>query len=373
MADGDFSTFLRKLGAGLNPQVAAALESENRLAQQQQQFDVTRQDRASEAQASRKEKLAAFLGTSLAKIDRTDPRNAEIVQSLESGIDQLGEEYAPYKSVGAPASELKDKKAENLISLISPDGAERRSFRKGDKRIDALIDKKWVEAPARQEQGKVGAFEKKLHEELTQEDISLRQGVGALENLKGIITSDNYVGGVTGDVIQNVVSGAAQVRQIFGDDSVTDEAGIKQADLSGLSNTGMDRLRKAAGESAELQSAITELAYIHAKSLDPGGRISDKDVDAAIRMIGKNADKAVSLKLFNAMQERIVRNANISKHSRWKAEQAKLPPEKRGKFSGVTVKGILDENVKAGAVKRTETDNFVDDMFNELMNNPAGN
>lgn len=345
-----FGNFLRDFGGGLNPQVAAANRQEEELIAREEQSGRDRQ-----------EKIGLLLATSLQKLDPNDPRNEQTITEITGTLDKMGMgDLAPIRGQATAA------KPERFITLQSPKGDERKSLRMDDSRADELTNKGWTIAATRQEQGGPGSFEKKEGEKRTKEEIALRQNVSAIEGLKGIVSSDNYVGGVTGGMIQGIASGAAQVRQLFGDDRVTDDNGNPQYDLSALSDNAMGAIRKMAGQSAEKEAAIKELAFIHAKSLDPNGRISDKDVAAAERMIGDNADKMVSHKLFTAMQKRLVKNANIALHTRWKASQNALPAGQRTKFKPFTIHGILADSESGNAPVRTDLDDIADDLYNEL-------
>lgn len=100
MADGvkTFGTFLRNLGAGMNPQVAAGLRQEQQLAQQQSQFDALRQEQANQAAQSRKDMLAKLIVNSV--------QAGNIPQAeADTALDNLG--FPELKGMGASPSPRK--------------------------------------------------------------------------------------------------------------------------------------------------------------------------------------------------------------------------------------------------------------------------
>ena len=63
-------------------------------------------------------------------------------------------------------------------------------------------------------------------------------------------------------------------------------------DMQNLSTDKLSQMRRWAINNDKYGSAVTHLAYMLAKNNDPGGRVTDKDFDAAVNMLGSGGDKA---------------------------------------------------------------------------------
>lgn len=172
-----------------------------------------------------------------------------------------------------------------------------------------------IKAPARsqQETGPIGSLTKSQHGKTLKEhadaEVITEQNVESMEDLKKIITSDDFVGGVSGDVLQFINSGMAQFRQLTGVDSVTVNGEVDPSLFE--SKADLSAMRRAAINADVEESLVTELSFIIAKSLNPDGKISDADVRQAAVILGKGADKRARIEIINRLQKRIVRNNNI--------------------------------------------------------------
>jgi len=159
----------------------------------------------------------------------------------------------------------------------------------------------------------------KIEQTMIDDEISTKQNIKNIQPIIDLISSDDYVGGVSGQLLQNINSAVAQYRQLTGQDSVLTEDGQLDESKVDLSEENMGRFRRAAATSERTGSAVLELAYLHAKSLDPGGRLSDADVRNAERILGDGADKATRIRLLRDLQERMVRNYNVANKVRSRA------------------------------------------------------
>lgn len=138
---------------------------------------------------------------------------------------------------------------------------------------------------------------------------AIRKNVLNSENIINLVASDEFIGGVSGDAVSTINSFAAQTRQLMGVDSVMVNGKLDESKLD-VSNKNMSRFRKAAIASDRTDAAILDLAYILAKTRDPAGRISDKDLDASEKTLRSGADKASIISLLRDNQNRAVQNYN---------------------------------------------------------------
>lgn len=206
---------------------------------------------------------------------------------------------------------MDEKKDEvNLHTLMSPDGKQIRSFRKDDPNVDRLLGQGWTPAPTRQETAKPGGFTASQSGKIAIGSIegeqNLRNNVREIGNLMDTVASPDYVGGVTGDMIQVLNSARQQVSQVFGGEKYLKEGG--KLNPEAFSEKGTFRAKAIAGELAE--SEKLELAFILAKSLNPDGKISDADVRQAGMILGDSADPKVRKALLAKVQKRIVDKYN---------------------------------------------------------------
>lgn len=179
----------------------------------------------------------------------------------------------------------------------------------------------------------------KLQTGMIEDEIALRQNVANIEPIIDMISSDDFIGGTTGQALQLVNSAVQQFRQATGTDSVLQNGKLDEDKLD-ISEENMTRFRRAAATGDRIDSAILELAFLRAKSLNPDGKISDADVRAAQKILGEGADKAARITLLRDLQDRMVRNYNISGRIRSRALGRDFDPvrleELRGESGKVT-------------------------------------
>ena len=157
--------------------------------------------------------------------------------------------------------------------------------------------------------------------EMTTDEVNVRQNVTGMEEVIKRVASDDFIGGTAGDAVSVINSFAQQTKQLMGLDSIIKNGEIDETQLD-LSPKNMARFRRAAINDDRVDSAILELAYIKAKSLDPGGRLSDADVRFAEKMLRSGADKASLINLLRDNQKRAIRNYN---------ERVKVTNRRRGR------------------------------------------
>jgi len=145
---------------------------------------------------------------------------------------------------------------------------------------------------------------------MDESEVTTRTNLLAMMDLVEYVSGDDYIGGITGDAVSRMNSFVAQARQSMNIDSVLTPDGKLDETKVQLNKENMDRFRRAAINDDRVDSAIMELAYIKAKSLDPGGRISDADVRFAEKMFRAGADKASMITLLRDNMRRITRAHN---------------------------------------------------------------
>lgn len=113
----------------------------------------------------------------------------------------------------------------------------------------------------------------------------------------------NSVAKVFGDFLsdsEEVVRGDKSILDVANEDAALVDAKLATPGV-------LRRLQEEGGFGSEVRATVTELAYTLAKALDPGGRLSDQDVEMAIEMLTGNGDPNVVLALF---EERLAEARN---------------------------------------------------------------
>lgn len=337
MADGlhTFGRFLSDFGGGLNPQVGAANRQRDALAQDRQQT------------------MAALIAGSLQKLDPTDPRNEQPIAEMSNALRQLGYGHAAVVR-GEPATAT-DKNLTRLTKLQAK-RSELEAMPQTPKRDrdisdinDTILKMKTITGTTEHDPASLKNRDKDLRA-IDDARIAVEQNVKNMQPIFDIVNDPNYIGGTTGNIIKATASAVSQFNQLFGLDQTIDDADYEKGMLS--------RLAKAADLNGLEQSAVQELAYLHAKSLDPGGRISDKDIDAAITILGSGARKETRNAVLRRMESRLINNFNT--FSRIKSKRLNLP------HTDITREGVLGISPTAPQAepKKTRT------IEQELLLNP---
>jgi hypothetical protein len=310
-------SFLRVLGSGLSPQAFQAnvgmyqqeKAEESRIAEEQRIAE------RSDKQFVLKQSFAnlGVLGEAAKKANAAGDVNT--MHKIGKKVDEITSRFPKYQAMMkesflAYSLQEAEKGEVNLHTLMSPDGKQKRSFRKDDPNVDKLMQQGWTPAPTRQETAKPGGFTKSQAGKIAIGSIegeqNLRNNVREIGNLMDTVASPDYVGGVTGDMIQGLNSARQQVSQVFGgEDYLTDDGTLNP---EAFSEKGTFRAKAIQGELAE--SEKLELAFILAKSLNPDGKISDADVRQAGQILGESADPKVRKRLLEKVQKRIVDKYN---------------------------------------------------------------
>jgi hypothetical protein len=165
-----------------------------------------------------------------------------------------------------------------------------------------------------------------------------------------------------GDLINSVT----KVYNDFLGENVEVQTGVVDANTLAKANQGridaaLERsgfIKRAVDEGADAATAraiVTNLAYTLAKALDPGGRLSDQDVEMAMRMLLGNGDPNAILELFDARLRET--NASMATAREYASN------------------GVLDGNIGRNAVRRLDSDIArTRDLLTELQSSiTAGN
>jgi len=121
---------------------------------------------------------------------------------------------------------------------------------------------------------------------------------------KKIKQSDKYIGGATGNVVKFINSAREQYRQITGKKDLVVNGRINTKNVAELSKENADWLRSTAMETDTVDSAVRELAYVIAKSYDPTGKLSDRDIIEARAIIGSD-DRAIAISKLADIDDRV--------------------------------------------------------------------
>jgi hypothetical protein len=169
-----------------------------------------------------------------------------------------------------------------------------------------------IKAPTEQRTGVLTSAQRgKEIADLRDKEVKLRQTVNAVEELKTLYKNPDFVGGVAGDLVSAVNSAKAQFQQITGDNVIEDGKVNKGTFGKDLSKENIGFITNAARSKDRVDSAVITLAYSLAKLRDPGGRLSDADVNLAKQTIGKGADVGSIIQLLEDTQTRAIRDFNI--------------------------------------------------------------
>lgn len=129
------------------------------------------------------------------------------------------------------------------------------------------------------------------------------------------VSHKDYVGGGAGEILGGLDSVLSQVQQLAGNDGYLKNNGDIDFDKLDLSKDSVSFLEKSAGQGGLAESQMLQLASVVAISNNPSGRVSDKDLEIAKRILGKGANPKVAAKLLGELQKRLIRNYNIEQNT----------------------------------------------------------
>ena len=133
--------------------------------------------------------------------------------------------------------------------------------------------------------------------------------VDGLDSIKDFVSSPEFIGGTSGDVVSIGNSLTNQFKQLTGVDKKWES--ISNEDLDS-GNNNLTRLRKAAINGDRMSALQIELAYTLSKMVDPSSKVTDKDFDFAKRMLGTGADRTSIIATLKDMRKRHINKYNVS-------------------------------------------------------------
>jgi len=156
-----------------------------------------------------------------------------------------------------------------------------------------------------------------------------------LDELSRFVSSPDFAGGVAGDALGVANNFVAQAKNVFGlNIDVTDEKWYDQA--IDPSSKEISKWRRMAINDQRFAGALIELAYIKAKTLDKGGRVTDADLRYAKQILQAGADPLALKAMLLDNMVRIERNYNVD--TDWDNENYR---EGKTPFKRMSYKGIL--------------------------------
>ncbi len=161
------------------------------------------------------------------------------------------------------------------------------------------------------------------------------------QQLANVDVKTSFAGGV----VRGIQSIAGNIRQLTQVSGGTAEVGGVQADEASLldpRNYNLTGFGDAAAASAAFKTNAITLAYIRARSLDPSGRVSDRDVQNMLDAIATNSGDKGQISASLAEVRMSVRGAYMNLRTSTENRGVKLPPMP-GAFS--------DKGDKEGAAK----------------------
>jgi len=323
--------FLRVLGSGLSKQAFAA------------NVGMYTQEKAQEADMEKINITQMFktlgpLGVAMKNAKASGDMEAvkEISAQVKASADKYPKHANNIKNAFM-AGQMQDQKAkapENIIHLISDKDPKGRSFRKGDERINPLLDQGYRVAPKETLQGTLTTSQKgKVILKGVEGRASLAKNITEIDNLKKTLADPNFIGGVAGSAIQGLDSAVTQVQQLFdsGPKLLKDDGSLNEEAMD-LSAETISRLEKSAGQSGLAKSQTLQLAYIIARANDPNGRLSDRDVKTAEGMLGEGSNPRARGLILDDVKRRLISNYNI--------DQASVAKSLGKPFKRITMKEI---------------------------------
>jgi len=123
--------------------------------------------------------------------------------------------------------------------------------------------------------------------------------INTMKGYKGLIdfvSKDEFKGGVVGGTYSGISSIYQQGKQLFGYGSILKGDGSIDYDQVEMDTGVMADIRRIASSDARYAGALMEMAYMKAKSLDKGGRVTDADFKFAKKMLDAG-DKGIIIQL----------------------------------------------------------------------------
>jgi hypothetical protein len=168
----------------------------------------------------------------------------------------------------------------------SPDGKSFINVSKLDKGTrDALRSQGWVEVTTVNRDGATMGG-KKEGEEFRSAAVDTANLINALGDIKQLAITQPGAWSVGGQIASKVEGIAQQVKNSLKQSGMTEADYQKAITTTKEGQTTQSLLAKANIADARQQAMVLNLAYVRAKALDPGGRLSNQDVEIAMKIVG---------------------------------------------------------------------------------------
>ena len=333
-------------------------EQQNRLAQQatKQSMQIKQQQMAMQQQKQQAEARQMW-GTKMAPLMRDVSKKPEeerqdYWESLIPGIKRMAiDSNIPMNEADM---ELWDQQKANTIMDSNPVKApERLSRLEGpetvyedwDSRLGQLKEKS--RGIRSQASGEYDSFrfpkgsEAKLKASQAEAYARVKNQLRQFDTVETLISDPQFLGGTAGKTVSLISSAVQQYKQLSGQPAIIKDGRVNLRRID-KESTLFQRLRKSAGVTDKEQAATIRLAYLLAKGNDQGGRVTDRDYESAVDMMGGTADVKTRLELldyrrgeaiesYNALEEsyasRFKAWGKPTLYKKYKREEAKAPVE----------------------------------------------
>lgn len=310
-------------------------ENQNRLTQQaqsqNQQFRAN-EDRRSQGRydQNRQAQQAITVAKDLRSIlSLPEDQQEESYKSQVAAWSQQGMEMAGAKPWNAfEAKTMSDKVlgVSETFSEIKDEGGNIVAQR-SSKTNRAVSDPR---APTKQVTYEGGQFEgtksqkgKRANEQV-ENRARLEKQLRGYDYIDELVSDPDFVGGTSGKTLSLINSASAQYRQLTGDPEILTDGNVDVRNVDPKSKL-FSRYRKSSRITDKLESVTIELAYLIAKTNDPGGRVTDKDYEAAKSIIGSTSDVKTRSEILGRLRNETIKSYNDREGIRGRNFQSYTP------------------------------------------------
>lgn len=134
------------------------------------------------------------------------------------------------------------------------------------------------------------------------------------DTVEKLISDPQFIGGTLGKTVSLINSAVQQYTQASGQPAVIRDGRVNLRRVD-QDSTLFQRLRKSAGVTDKAEAATIQLAYLLAKGNDQGGRVTDKDYQSAVEMMGGTADVKTRLELLDYRRDEAIESYNAQEEA----------------------------------------------------------
>ena len=306
-------------------------EQQNRLAQQatQQSMQIKQQQmrlQQEKQQAAMRQEWSTRMAPLMREVSKKpEPERQDYWETLIPGVKRMAiDSKVP---INESDIELWDQQKANTIMDANPVKApERLSRQEGpetvyedwDPRLGQLKEKS--RGIRSQATGVYDSFkfpkgsEAKLKASQAESYARVRNQLRQFDTVEKLISDPQFIGGTAGKTVSLINSAVQQYRQSTGQPAVIKDGKVNLRRID-KESTLFQRLRKSAGVTDKEQAATIQLAYLLAKGNDQGGRVTDKDYESAVDMMGGTADVKTRLELLDYRRGEAIESYNALEES----------------------------------------------------------